>query len=282
MFYKKLIIFCSPLLLLSTFSAQADIQLKFGVYTSDQPLTMVKKFRPLLSALETGLSQKLSQMVKIKMVVAKDYDTGINDLVSGKVDFSRFGPASYIKAKQLEPGIKLLAMESKKGKKVFKGVICVARHSDIQTLAQLKGKRFAFGNKNSTIGRYLAQNHLLAAGVHAADFTDYAYLGRHDKVGAAVAAGQFDGGALKAGTYKTLLKKGKALRIIGEFENVTKPWLASKQLSLTMVAALTEVLLEMKDVQALKALKKDGFLVASDADYAPIRQAIEQNHEFFQ
>jgi hypothetical protein len=36
-------------------------------------------------------------------------------------------------------------------------VIAVQKDSPLKTLAELKGKKFAFGDQNSTIGRYLAQ-----------------------------------------------------------------------------------------------------------------------------
>jgi len=42
------------------------------------------------------------------------------------------------------------------------------------------------------------------------------------------------------------------------------------------------VLLGMDDPDALKALKKDGFLAGADADYAVIRTAMQQNPRFFE
>ena len=48
-------------------------------------------------------------------------------------------------------------------------------------------KSFAFGNELSTIGRYLAQQYLMQHGIHEKDLSHYKYLGRHDRVGTAVA-----------------------------------------------------------------------------------------------
>lgn len=262
-------------------TSNADINLNFGVYTSDKPSSMVKKFRPVLNAIEKTMSQQLDETVKISLQISSGYDKGIDALVQGKVDFARFGPASYVLAKEKNADIGILAIESKNGGKVFNGLLCVHKDSDIKTVADVKGKRFAFGNKRSTIGRFLSQSYLYRHGVFAKDLAGYDYLGRHDKVGAAVANGQYDVGAIKEGTFNKLVKKGAPLRSIADFPNVTKPWIARSGLSEQIYAALKASLLMMKDNAALKALKKDGFIAGSDQDYEVIRESISSNNRFF-
>ena len=85
-------------------------------------------------------------------------------------------------------------MEDKKGERRFSGVIVVGADSSIKRLADLAGKRFAFGDENSTIGRYLAQAELVKAGIRARDLAHYEYLGRHDLVAKAVSLGDFRAG----------------------------------------------------------------------------------------
>ncbi len=265
-----------------TFPARAAVDLKFGVYVSDKPTEMVRKFRPVLDALEASMSRDLGEPVRIRMRVAGDYETGIEDLVIGAVDFARFGPASYILAKARNPALRILAVESEKGTKVFYGIICVAEDSPIRTLEDLRGKSFAFGNQRSTIGRYLSQGLLVRHGITAKDLAFYDYLGRHDRVGTAVAHGRFDAGALKEGTFKKLVAKGAPIRAIASFPNVTKPWITRDGLAPKVFAALRAALLRMRDPAALKALKKDGFLVGGDDDYAVIREAMGSNARFFE
>lgn len=252
--------------------------LRFGVYTSDKAITMVRKFRPLLGSVEARMSELSGKAVRIKLVVARDYESGIDDLVKGKVDFSRLGPASYITAKRQNPDISVLALESKHGEKSFNGVIAVRGESGIESIEDLKGTRFAFGNKLSTIGRYLSQQYLVEHGLRAQDFQEYAYLGRHDKVGAAVASGRYDAGALKESTFKKQVKKGLDLRALATFPNVTKPWVASAGLDGDLRDALKQALLS---VHQLETYKGDRFLEGSDQDFARIRNSIEQNEEFF-
>ncbi|MCP3690352.1 MAG: PhnD/SsuA/transferrin family substrate-binding protein, partial [Gammaproteobacteria bacterium] len=217
-----------------------------------------------------------------KLNVASNYEQGIENLIKGQVDFGRMGPASYVLSKNRNPDLRIIAMESKKGRKVFYGIICVQDKSDIESLGQLQGKSFAFGNERSTIGRYLSQHLLAESGVYADDLLDYRYLGRHDRVGSAVGAGEFDAGALKESTFKKLKAQGVKIRELARFPNVTKPWIASSKLDPEVFTALQEVLLSIKDASVLKALKKQGFLLAQDSDYASIRSSMLNNHEFFQ
>ena len=151
----------------------------------------------------------------------------------------------------------------------------------IETLADLKGKTFAFGDKRSTIGRYLAQLHLLRHDVKAHDLAHSEYLGRHDAVGAAVGAGRFDAGALKESTFKKLVADGVPIRAIARFPNVTKPWIARGGLPDEVRDLLREALLSVDDPKAMTAPKKDRFVEGSDEDYAFIREAMVSNHLFF-
>ncbi len=261
-------------------AAQADLTLTFGTYAADKPTDTVRKYRPFLSYLATRMSEELGEPVTIKMKIAKEYEAGINQLADGDVDFARFGPASYVHVVQQNSGIQLVAMESKKGGKRFKGVIVVHADSEIQSLDQLAGHSFAFGNELSTIGRYLAQSHLLEAGISGADLQGFAYLGRHDLVGEAVGAGRFSAGALKESTYRKLVAKGVPIRALMSFENVTKPWLASADVSPTVVAAMRRVMLSSENEEIVHQVAKNGFLEGSDADYDFVRRAMERSHLF--
>jgi phosphonate transport system substrate-binding protein len=256
------------------------LELSFGVYTSDAATEMVKQFAPILAALDERLGERLGVPVKTSLKVASTYEGGVEDLVEGRVDFARTGPASYVMAKELNPEIRILAMESKKGSKIFQGVICVHSDSEIQEVSELKGKRFAFGDERSTIGRFLAQELLAQNGIEATDLDGFDYLGRHDKVGMAVGRKKYAAGALKEGTFKKLVAAGEPIRVIASFPNVTKPWIARAGMTPELFLAIQETLLQFDDATALKALKKDGFLPGDDADYDSIREAIRASHSF--
>ncbi|MEO1857060.1 MAG: PhnD/SsuA/transferrin family substrate-binding protein [Rubritalea sp.] len=260
--------------------ALKELRLTFGVYTTDKPTDVVAQFRPLLNRLEQKLTADLEQDVKIKIDITASYQAAIKNIAEGRADFARFGPASYILAKQQNEEIQIIAIESNKGKKTFQGVIVVHQDSPIQSLAELKNKSFAFGNEKSTIGRYLAQELLLENGIKCSDLISYDYLGRHDAVGSAVGARRFDAGALKEGTFKKLVAKGTPIRVLSSFKNVTKPWITHSEISPSVLEALRKALLSIEDGEALEALGKQGFLKGSDSDYSIIRQSMLNNAAF--
>lgn len=261
-------------------SARAEITLTFGTYAADKPTETVRKYRPFLSFLADRMSEELGERVTIKMHIAKEYEEGIRQLAEGEVDFARFGPASYVMVKEQNPSVQIVAMESKKGQKRFKGVIVVHRDSAVQSLEELAGLTFAFGDELSTIGRYLAQAELLDAGISGADLHSYEYLGRHDLVGEAVGAGKFTAGALKESTYKKLVAKGAPIRVLMSFDNVTKPWLASADLDEAVVNAMRAVMLSSQNEEIVRRVSKNGFLASEDADYNIIRDAMMQSRDF--
>ena len=99
---------------LLAFPASADTNLIFGTYAADKPTETVKTFKPFLAYLADEMSENLGERVTISMQIARSYENGIDDLVTGKVDFARFGPASYVTAKSRNEDISIIAMESKK------------------------------------------------------------------------------------------------------------------------------------------------------------------------
>jgi phosphonate transport system substrate-binding protein len=250
----------------------------FGVYTSDKPTAMYRKFKPILDYLENRLGRD-GLNVSIKIKIYPSYSAALDAIVNGDVDFARFGPASYVLARERNRDIRLLAMEHKKHQKRFYGIFIVPESSSITSLEEIKGKSFAFGDKNSTIGRYLSQAELVKAGVHAKDLKSYEYLGRHDKVALAVAAGNYDAGVVKENTYKKYAAS-KGLKKIARFPNVTKPWVVQAGFDEKLFGVLQQALWELKDKTILKNLKQDGFLPADDNDYEFVRNGMQRSKDF--
>jgi len=255
------------------------LSLNFGVYQSEKATVMYRDFTPILDSLSTSMETALSRPVDIKLVIFKDYSDGIEALTRGDVDFVRFGPASYVTAKAKQNGIQLIAMETEGGDKRFMGVIVVRKDSPIQTLADLRGKSFAFGDPNSTTGRYLAQAELFKAGITAQDLSKSSFLNRHDIVYSAVEIGDFDAGALMKPAFDKANAKGN-LRVVASFENVTKPWVARKGMDKATLEAIQNGLLAITDPAILKQLKISGFVPTSDDEYKFCREGMQIAERF--
>ncbi len=255
------------------------LSLTFGVYQSEKATVMYRSFTPVIEALTETMEAKLQRPVDVKLSIFSNYDEAIESLVSGKVDFVRFGPASYILAKEKQAAIQLIAMETEGGDKRFQGAVFVRKDSPVQKLSDLKGRKFAFGDKNSTIGRYLIHAELVKAGITSGDLAGYQYLGRHDTVVKAVEVGDFDAGSAMLSTIEKANAKGQ-FRVIATFDNVTKPWVARKGLDRSTVEAIEQGLCTIKDQGILKELKITGFVPTSEKEYDFVREGMKLAERF--
>lgn len=267
----------------ATAAGESDdrLTLSIGLYTSSKPSSMVTKFRPIISTLEKSVSKRLGKKVRIRMQIAKNYQKGIEYLADGKVDFARFGPASYVQAKTENPEIQILAIESKNGTKVVNGIIVTGLYSSIQELSDLKGQSFAFGDMQSTSGRYMAQQYLMRHGIGAKDLSRYEYLGRHDIVGSKVSVGDFTAGAMSEADFRRMLAEGAKIRELARFPMVSKPWVSRAGIDPEVYSALKLSLLELEKTEALIPLDFNGFINGSNKDYRVIADSMNQNRHFF-
>ncbi|MBF0369699.1 MAG: PhnD/SsuA/transferrin family substrate-binding protein [Magnetococcales bacterium] len=255
------------------------LTLTFGVYQSDKATVMYRKFVPVLEYLQESMEGQLQRSVDIHLKIFKGYEEANDAIVAGSVDFVRFGPASYIKAKQRNDQLNLLAQEVRDGKNYFHGVVIVPAASQATSLKDLVGGRFAFGNPNSTIGRFLAQGELVQAGVQGRDLAAYDYLGRHDVVFKAVALGDYDAGAVKETTLHRYNKQG-VVRVLHTFSNDTKPWIGRAGLDTTVTQAIGKALFQLKSPDILKELKVTGFQPVTDTVFNPLREKIALSAQF--
>ncbi|MFN0008756.1 MAG: PhnD/SsuA/transferrin family substrate-binding protein [Planctomycetota bacterium] len=258
---------------------QKPLSLAFGVYQSDKATVMYRSFTPVLEALMVSMEERLGRSVDINLTIFRSYEDGIDSLARGEVDFVRFGPASYITAVAKQPDLQLIAMETESGDKRFKGLIVVQKESPIRKIGDLRGKSFAFGDPNSTIGRYLVQAQLVENGITGRDLSEYRYLGRHDTVVKAVEIGDFDAGSVMQQTFEKANAKG-TLRVLASFENVTKPWVARKGLDRPTLEAIQASLYALKDPAVLKELKISGFVPTSDEEYRLVREGMKLAEAF--
>lgn len=267
------------LALLAPLAAQQPVKVTLGLYSFKKSTEVRKQFLPVAQALGKGFATCLGKPGTIELQVMKTYEECLDALVAGQVDMVRFGPASYVIAKRREPKIELLAAEREDSRQA--GLIVVRTDSPISSLADLAGKKFAFGDEQSTIGRFLSQAELVQAGIKGTDLASFQFLDRHDNVFKAVELGDYAAGALHVDTFKEL--NGKAehkLRVLHAFDNAPKPWLARAGLDPAIVQALRRALLALDDPAALTALKVPGFAATTDQDYELVRRGMVRSEQF--
>jgi phosphonate transport system substrate-binding protein len=264
-------IVASVLSLVTTGTAAAEEALILGVHPYLLPAEVVARFTPLAGYLDKQLGRR------VQVRVGRDYDQHIEAVGRNTIDIAYLGPASYVKMVARHGAKPLLARIEINGKPTVTGYIAARAGSPLHKLADLRGKRFAFGDANSTMGTIVAQHVLRRAGVGLESLGGYQYLGSHRNVALAVLSGDYDAGAVRKEIYDELQARGLRvlvkLPVVSEHVFVTRADLPAAQ-----VTRLREALLGLKNAAGgeaiLQAIDREmtAMVPASDADYDSLRQ----------
>lgn len=248
--------------------------------------TLILAVHPFLPSAElekkfTSLANYLSQQSRLNITlrIGSSYEEHIKYIGSDKVDIAYMGPVSYVKLVNMFGQKPILAKLEVNGQSYFQGNIIVRKDSGIKSLADLKGKRIALGNINSTMS-FIVPHHLLHhAGVFPRHKVKHLMLPTHDDIALAVLSGDFDAGAVKPAVFKRYEKDGLKILTktpkISEHLFVTRANLPEKQIQL-----LRQILINMKNssegLAILQGIKKNmsGLVSAKDSDYSNLQKMI--------
>jgi phosphonate transport system substrate-binding protein len=163
--------------------------------------------------------------------------------------------------------------------KQFHSLFITQASSSINSIGDLKGKRFAFGDVVSTSGAVMPYRAMVEAGLDPKkDLQWFRYTGSHAATVQAVAAGVADAGSADETVFKSLVADGKVdvakLRVF----YTTPPfvdyvWAARKDVDVAMQKKFTEAFLRLapgSDDKILGILRGTHYVAVSDAEYQPI------------
>ena len=214
--------------------------------------------------------------IEVEVLVTKDYDSHIEHIIKNKTGIAYLGPASYVKLVDMHGKPSILARLSINGKPTFQGKIVVRDDSPIQSLSNLQGKRFAFGDPNSTMSHLVPRYMLIEAGITADRLADFRFLGNHVNVALSVLSGKFDAGAVKEAVFHKYQSRG--LRALATTPALSEHlFIASDDLSPELIELLRSTFYNMKDdadgIKAMKSIKSNitAMVSADDADYDNLR-----------
>ncbi|MGA9032983.1 MAG: phosphate/phosphite/phosphonate ABC transporter substrate-binding protein [Sulfuricaulis sp.] len=251
---------------------------------STQPLILA--VHPYLPSAEimtrfTPLAEHLAHVTgrPVTVRVGRDYEHHIDAIGTGSVDIAYMGPVSYVKLVTRHGNKPLLARQEVGGQPYLRGVIIVRQDSPLLTLADLKGKRFAYGDPDSTMSHVIPQRLLQQAGVPESALAHHAFLGAHKNVALAVLAGDYDAGAVKQEVFKELAPKG--LRVLATMPPVADHvFVASAKLPAALTDTLRRALWQLKDTAEgkviMNAIHEDmtALVPAQDKDYDSLRAIV--------
>lgn len=272
-FFCALVLLCGAI---QALSARAAEPLLLGVHPYLPAAEVLARFQPLAGYLSKAAGRPVT------VTVAADYDAHIKRVGTGAVDFGYMGPAPYVELVAEYGPQRLLARQSVNGAPSFHGHIVVADASPLQTMADLKGRRFAFGDAESTMSHMVPYAMMLSAGVAKKDLAAHAFLGSHRNVALAVLSGAFDAGAVKEEIYTEFSTRG--LRALAKSPPVSEHlFVASKRMTDADAQAVRTVMQAMRGDPAgrtaLTAIKAtiDGLVAVTDSDYDPLREMIARS-----
>jgi phosphonate transport system substrate-binding protein len=251
-------------------SAYAGEGLTLGVHPFLPATELVNRFTPLAEYLseKTGLPVTIS--------IARDYEEHIERAGGNELDIAYMGPASYVIMVDEYGKKPLLARLEIGGIPTFKGVLIVAEDSPVSTVADLAGRRFAFGDSNSTMSHLVPRFMMWEAGVGVDELAGYKFLKSHHNVALGVLMGDFDAGAVKEEVFYEYKERG-LIELSRTLEISEHVFVASSRLPPEKVRAMREALYGLRDTEEGRAImsgiKKDmtGMAPASDGDYDNLR-----------
>ena len=250
--------------------AKEKSELLFGSVAMDIPAVMHKRLKPLTQY----LSKELNRPVSLKL--SPNMGAAIKEVADKNVTLAYLTPVAYLKAHK-KGNAKIVVKTVTKGKASFQLMIVVKKDSPIKTVADLKGKTFAFGDKRALLQRAA----VVGAGIKMEDFSEYKFIGHYDNIARAVSNGDFDAGILK--DTKAFKWEEKGLRILAASPDLPPYNIAANgDVSDELLAQLKKAFLALdpKNPEHLKVIKAvakkyTGFAATNDAEYDVVRELIK-------
>ncbi len=255
----------------------ATTTLRVSMIPTTDPSKATREMQPLVDYLgkKTG--------AKVEMTIPTNYAAVVEALVNDQVDVAHLGGFTYVQSSR-RAGVKPLVQRDRD--REFHSKFVTQPKSPIQSLADLKGRSFAFGDVNSTSGHLMPEYFMRQAAVDPQVIAKAIYTGGHDATLLAVANGKIDAGALDEAVFQRLTSTGKVDPATVRVFWTTPPffdyvWVARKGLDTKLCGAVADAFLALNDAdpqqkQILDALAAKKYLTADDASYDKLRQAAEQ------
>ena len=255
--------------------AAAEAVLRVSAIPDEAPTELQRKFAPLGQYLEKELGMKVS------FVPVSDYAAVVEALASDKLDLAWLGGFTFVQANIRSKGTAIPLVQREQDARFTSKFITA--DPAIKTLADTRGKVFAFGSPSSTSGHLMPRYFLMAAGIDPdVDFKKVAFSGAHDATVAFVAAGRADAGVLNASVWEKLVEEKKVDAKVRVFAT-TPPyfdynWTVRGNLDPALIKKIAAAFLKLdaanpEHAEILALQRASKFIPTSKENYLGIEQA---------
>jgi phosphonate transport system substrate-binding protein len=229
--------------------------------------------------LQHYLSQQLGSPVRIE--TPESYSTTMEGLSDGSIDFACLGAVNYVHA-HAKWGVVPLVQRTVDLQ--LHTVFIAGTDTSIHSLRDLKGKKFAFGDVNSTSAHFMPYLEMKQAGLNPEHDMELRYSGAHPMTVKWVETGIVDAGAVDETVFNSLVSSGKTDANKVRVFYTSKPYVdyvyvARKDVSEAEREKFASALLKLRKGEnddVLKILRANKFIRASDEEYDPVRQVARE------
>jgi len=263
------------------------VLLAASLYGDDRPITVGLVLDGLTQAEREPLRAYLTKAMgrPVNLVAPDVYSETVARLADGSYDFACLGALMYVRAHAKYGVIPLVRRSSDLQ---FHLVFITGAGSSIHALRDLLGKQFAFGDINSASAHLIPYRELKQAGIDPETDLKLRYSGSHVATAAMVESGVVDAGVLDETIFSSLISGGKLDSKKVRVFYTSKPfvdyvYVARKDVPEAERERFARALLalkEGKDDPVLKILRAKQFVVATDQEYASIRQIAKEMKMF--
>jgi phosphonate transport system substrate-binding protein len=246
-------------------------RLRVALLPDENATTLIQNAQPLKQHLEATLKKE------IELIVTTDYSSMIEAMRFGRIEVAYFGPFSYVLAKSKAPNIEPFAVGIEKGSPTYHSILIATADGPVKSVADIRGKPFAFGDQASTSSHLAPRAHLLKKGLEGDKDYKVVHLGTHDAVARAVQAGQVPAGALSQAIYRSLIERkvidpAKVVQIDLSAAIPNYPMTMQGNLAPALKEAIRSAFLNIKDKEVLKSFRVEGFSATDDKAYDVLRE----------
>jgi phosphonate transport system substrate-binding protein len=245
--------------------------LRVALLPDENSATIIQNAQPL----KDYLAERLGKTIEI--IVTTDYSSMIEAMRFGRIEVGYFGPLSYVLAKSKAPEIEPFAVGVIDGTPTYRSILIAGKDGPVTSLEDVRGQPFAFGDQASTSSHLAPRTVLSKAGLTAGEDYEAVYLGQHDAVARAVAAGQVPAGGLSESIYETLVERGSVdghkLRVLGYSDPLPNyPMTLQGYLETDLKERIRTAFLELDDPEILKLFRVERLDQTDDSAYDVLRE----------